>query len=209
MAPTAKQIRDNRFFTGVIPPTASIESRIISNAMSRHAIINFSSLASIISQQHVIDSDQQTLEERLFTVRASCKITTNQFAMHFGPDWQRSFFAQLDLLLNKDDWDPLDIPVTDNSFLTLIRLLLTQRGKRRPGLGLANGGNIVAAWTAGTNRLTVICLPNDRVRWVISRAVDDEIETAGGDVNLINLIDRLSPYNPDQWFSDEGSKTSA
>ena len=88
--------------------------------------------------------------------------------MHFGGDWQRRFFTQLDALMSKDDWDASDTPVTDASFTTLIRLLLTMCGKRRPGLGLGNGGRVIAAWTKGADRLTIECLPEDRVRWIVS-----------------------------------------
>ena len=37
-----------------------------------------------------------TLEEQLYDVRAAFKLRTNMVAMHFGADWQKKFFQQLD-----------------------------------------------------------------------------------------------------------------
>ena len=148
-----------------------------------------------------------SLDDQLYTALARCKVSTNQFAMHFGVEWQRRFFAQLDALMNKDDWDSSDTLATDASFTTLIRLLLTMRGQRRPGLGLGNGGRLVAAWTKGTNRLTIECLPDDRVRWIVSQMIEGEPDTAAGDTTLALLPERLAPFNPEKWFADEGSKS--
>ena len=208
-APTAQQMRDNKFLPGALSPAASVESRALTVAMSRAAFANLSLPANTLAPRLVHGVPAVTLEDQLYSARAACKIKTNQFAMHFGPEWQHSFFAQLDALMDKDDWDACDTPVTETSFTTLIRLLLTLRGKRRPGLGIANDGNVVAAWTAGANRLTIVCMPNDKTRWIVSQIIDGDVETAAGDSKLANLLDRLNPYNPEQWFSNEGSKSSA
>ena len=148
------------------------------------------------------------LDQRLFDARAACKIKTAEVAMHLDRDWRKRFFAQLDTLLDVEEWDPQDKPVTLRSFSTLLRMLILLKPKRRPGLGATFDGNMVAAWTVGKDRLTIECLPDDEVRWVVLHYLDDERETAAGQTGLLRLLDVLQPYNPDHWLADEGAKTS-
>ena len=66
----------------------------------------------------------RSIEETLFDARASCKISTRQYAMLFDPEWQKRFFQQIDQLMDTEDWDSTDEPVTSDSFATLLRLLM-------------------------------------------------------------------------------------
>jgi hypothetical protein len=107
------------------------------------------------------------------------------------------------------EWDPADVPVTKDSFVTMLRLLMMLRNKRRPGLGIANGGNILATWSINDrDRLTVECLADDRVRWIVTRPLDEGSESAVGETNLDRLLVNLDPYNPEHWFAHEGSKSA-
>lgn len=178
----------------------------IAEATARAATA-YLSLPSYRLSQNLAAPRERTLQEKLFDALAACKITTRQFAMLFDRDWHTRLFRQLDLLLDAEEWDPSDEPVTKDSFATLLRLLMILRNKRRPGLGIANGGNILASWSIdGRDRLTVECLPNDRVRWIVTRPIDEENESATGQTSLDRLLGNLQPYNPDHWFAHEGPK---
>ncbi len=142
-----------------------------------------------------------TLEEQLYNARAACKLQIASVAMHLDQDWRSRFFAQLDNLLDFDEWDDKDLPVTDTSFKTLLRLLLLIRAKRRPGLGATSDGHIIAAWTAGANRLTIECLPEDQIRWIVIYHIDGERESAAGQTSIERVAEVLSPYQSKQWFS--------
>ncbi|MGQ0672817.1 MAG: hypothetical protein ACT4N2_08075 [Hyphomicrobium sp.] len=202
---TAKQLRDINPAFALAYPVASETSARLADAIER---ARFAPVTTV-SEYPLHHKPLGSIDDQLYTARAQCKVKTNQFAMHFGVDWQRRFFSQLDALMNKDDWDAADTPVTEASFTTLIRLLLIMRGKRRPGLGLGNGGRVIAAWTNGADRLTIECLPEDRVRWIVSQVVDGDLDTAAGDTTLALLFDRLAPFNPGKWFADEGAKSPA
>ena len=129
--------------------------------------------------------------------------------MLFDPDWHTRLFRQIDLLMDVDEWDPADKPPTKDSFATLLRLLMTLRSKRRPGLGIANAGNILASWSINArDRLTVECQPDDRVRWIVTHPLDDGSESAVGETNLGRMLGNLAPYNPEHWFAHEGSKSA-
>lgn len=154
-----------------------------------------------------IGATPRSLEEQLYDARASFKIATNSVAMHFDRNWQRKFFAQIDAMMDADEWDTDDPLVTEPAFRTLLRILLILRGKRRPGLAVGPDGTIIAAWTINANRLTLECHPADTVRWIVTQVIDGEPDTAVGQTKLPHLFDRLASFNPEQWFANEGPKT--
>jgi hypothetical protein len=149
------------------------------------------------------------LEERLYNALAACKIRTATVAMHLDPEWRIRFFRQLDNLMDIDNWEKDDLPVTDASFATLLRMLLYIKPKLRPGIGVTNDGNIIAAWTAGKNRLTIECRAADEVRWVVVIYNDEERESGAGETQLPRLMHVLAPYQPQRWFVDEEQKATA
>lgn len=143
-----------------------------------------------------------SLEEQLFNARAICKIRTAQIAMHLEPGRRERFFAQVDSLLDAEEWDEHDQPITEASFATLLRLLLLIRPKRWPGLGATMDGHVIAAWTEDRNRLTIECLPEDQLRWVLVRFRDGERESHAADTPLLRLPTVLQPYEPQIWFGE-------
>jgi hypothetical protein len=153
------------------------------------------------------DPARKSLEELLFDKRAALKMRTAAVAMHLDREWRVSLFRQLDSLLNVESWTDEDQLADDNSFFTFLRMIIFISPARRPGIGLAYNGHIVAAWTTGRNRLTVECLPKDQVRWVLVRFIDDECERAAGISHLHRLPEILNPYGPEIWFS-HGTKSA-
>jgi hypothetical protein len=127
---------------------------------------------------------------------------TSNVVMHLDREWRDRLFAQLDDLLDVQDWHEDDEPLLDESFRTFLRLILYQQPKRRPGLGLSHRGHLVAAWTTGADRLTLECAPGDTIRWVLSCQIDGEHERAAGETHVARLPEILRPYGPDRWFAD-------
>lgn len=140
--------------------------------------------------------------ERLYAALASAKVMTSNVMMHLDREWRDRLFAQLDDLLNVEDWHEDDEPLLDESFRTFLRLILYQRPERRPGLGLSHRGHLVTAWTAGADRLTLECAANDTIRWVLSCEVNGVRERAAGETHVARLPEILRPYGPDRWFAD-------
>jgi hypothetical protein len=168
------------------------------NRSATQLISRLSSPATIVGSP----TTQATLEEKLYSSRAACKIRTAAVAMHLNREWRARFFTQVDSLLSVDDWDEHDEPITEASFTTLLRMILLIRPKRLPGLGATSDGNVIATWTVGKDRLTVECLSLDEVRWVLVRYLDGERESAAGQTALLRFLDVLQPYNPEIWFGD-------
>jgi len=143
----------------------------------------------------------QRLEERLFDATANVKILTSQIAMHLEREWRDKLFRQVDSLHDPKEWEPDDEPIQQSSFATFLKAVIQIKPKRRPGLGLSQGGHLIAAWTNRSDRLTIEFLPNDRVRWVIGRFGDDEPEHIAGQTKVSRLSESLEPYSPQIWFS--------
>lgn len=145
--------------------------------------------------------EEDGLKAKLYESRAAFKIYASQVSMHLGREWLHKLFSQIDSLLDVDEWDPRDPPPQLRTAQTFLRMLLTLKVARKPGLGVSPTGNLVAAWTVDKNRLTVECFPEDRVRWVLSRVRGDEVERAAGEGKIDRLGEFIKPYEPEIWFT--------
>jgi len=143
---------------------------------------------------------QKSIEEQLFDATASVKIMTSRVAMHLEREWREKLFNQMDSLHDPLEWMEEDTPIEKSSFATFLKAICQIKPKNRPGLGLAHGGNLIAAWTSGSNRLTVEFLAKDRVRWIISRFRDEEPEQYVGQTVVSHFLESLQPYQPNEWF---------
>jgi hypothetical protein len=141
-----------------------------------------------------------SLEDKLYESRAYCKVETSKVAMYLPNEWRTHFFRQLDNLMDAENWETDDPPITEASFNTFLRMLLELRPVKHPGLGVSSDGNIISAWTTGRDRLTIECFPDDKVRWVVSRYLEDERESAAVITQISRLRSTLNPYNPSDWF---------
>jgi len=156
-----------------------------------------------LTASHAPSSKENTLEERLFDARANVKILTSEVAMYLEPEWRKKLFHQIDLLHDPEEWESEDKPIDQSSYRTFLRAFLEINPKRKPGLGLAYMGNLIAAWTTGRDRLTIEFLPDDHVRWVLTKYYDDEPERVAGKSKISRLLQSLAPYNPECWFSQK------
>jgi len=145
-------------------------------------------------------SSFETLDERLFDATVSVKIALSQVSMHMDRSWRDTLFHQIDSLHDVDEWEEDDKPIDKRSFASFIRWIILINPQRLPGMGLSYIGNVIAAWTHGSDRLTAEFLPDDRVKWVLSRCIDEETERASGITSVSRLHKCLAPYNPETWF---------
>lgn len=153
------------------------------------------------SEFRTLARDHEPLELQLYEARAQAKILISKVAMHLSADWRLGLHRQLDSLLDVEEWMDGEAPLGTNSFSTFMRLMLLIQPQVRPGIGLTSRGNLIASWQAGSARLSVECLPNDHIRFVLSHQVDDNPESAAGDSTVARFMNVLAPYNPAQWLS--------
>jgi hypothetical protein len=151
-----------------------------------------------------------TIGERLFDATATVKVMTSQIAMHIDSNWRDKLFSQLDSLHDPDEWMSEDIPIRRESFSTFLKTILQLRPNRRPGLGLSHIGHLIASWAIDHDYMTLEFLPDDRVRWIVSRHVDGELERIAGQSPVAILKSTLALFQPEKWFSYaiKGNETS-
>lgn len=143
----------------------------------------------------------------MFERRVALKMLTSSLAMHLEAQWRTGLFCELDDLLEEDGWVSGDRLPEIASFKTFLRLVIHLGHVRRPGLGSTHEGNIVAAWTTGRDRLTVECLAEDQLRWVLSKNINGEHVSVAGRCSVSFIPEALSPYSPEGWF--DGTKRPA
>lgn len=141
------------------------------------------------------------LQEQLFDATANAKVLTSQVAMYLDMQWRSKLFGQIDFLHDADEWEKGDKPLQKESFATFLKAICELKPNRKPGLGLTPFGQLIAAWTNGTSRLTIEFSGNGRVKWVISRMMDDETEHYVGDTTVGRLAAGLQSHNTDEWFN--------
>jgi hypothetical protein len=201
--------------TNLITPNARRSSTAVSASMLASVDVDqkFKKIADDInallnqlspSKAMVVPSKEEVLEQQLLHALAAVKILTSQVAMHLDRELRQKLFQQLDSLHDVREWEPGDEPVREASFATFLKAILSIKPARRPGLGLSNIGNLIAAWTTGRDRLTIEFQPNDRVRWVLARYQDtDEPARFAGQTHVSDLLEGLAPHHPEHWFSHE------
>jgi hypothetical protein len=201
--------------TSLITPNAPSSTSMISASMLASVDVDqkFKKIADDInalynqlspSKAMVASPDAQALEQQLFHALAAVKRLTSQVAMHLDRELRQKLFQQLDSLHDVQEWEPGDAPVREASFATFLKAILSIKPARRPGLGLSNTGNLIAAWTTERDRLTIEFQPNNRVRWVLARYRDtDEPARFAGQTHVSELVEGLAPHHPEHWFSHE------
>jgi len=192
-----EQGRKSRLKASLHAPEAGESGRWSTTIDNEIITLRSPSISSTVTREKPDD-----LASVLFDVSAELKKLTSRVSMHLPPQWREVIFNQIDSLCDPEEWDEEDAFPSIPSFRTFLRLLLTLKPSKRPGLGMSGAGVLVAAWTNGRNRLTVECQPQDQVRWVLAREMEGRVERCAGQTTIERLSDCLAPYHPIIWFSD-------
>lgn len=178
--------------------------RFASSAATRALIGQASRLLNAPAPSTVatsVPTQGSSVEEQLYEALAAVKVYTAQVAMHMDRVWRDKLFRQLDSLLDVEEWHAGDVPIRQSSFATFLKVMFLFGSGKRPGLGLSAQGNLIGAWTQGEAQLTIECLPDDMVRYVISHHVEGRIESAAGQTSVTRLRTVLAPYDLAGWLS--------
>lgn len=140
------------------------------------------------------ERDLRTVQNDFFTALSS-------ISMHFDLNFRNGLIRQVRSLLDEENWDPDDELPQAGAITTFLRVLLISKASSRPGLGSNGKGSITAAWTVGSNRLTLECYKDDRVVFLLSRKRNDGmVDRAAGETQVGRLMAALSTYEPNVWF---------
>ena len=146
------------------------------------------------------NDQSKTLDEKLFDAKAEAKVLTSHVSMHLPKGWRDKLFHQLDNLLDTDGWDERDQPLQKKSFDTFLKAICDLNPAVRPGLGLTDSGDLIAAWTTeGNNRLTLEFEQDSSVQMIVTRFVEDEPEIFSGRVKVARLKSKLHDFKCQEW----------
>lgn len=174
------------------------------SADTEEVMAKISELEGTLSIHENIYEKRVTLDERLFDARADVKILLSQVSMHFSMALREKLFIQIDLIHDLDDWEEGDDPIQLQSFNTFLRWFFLNEPSQLPNFGLSAGGNFIASWLVN-NKDTLILefLSSDRIKWFVTKYYDEEADHSSGSTKLSRIVDVLTPYHTDDWFTKE------
>ena len=201
LVPYSQQVSSDKSLTESFLPKSTFSAHIVS-ADNEPIMKEIQALKAkpLLTTHKPALSGNESIEELLFDARANVKIMASAVSMHINPELRIKLFRQIDMLHDPDEWEPEDTPINQLSFKTFLSGLLQINPERGPGLGLSNTGNVIAAWVTDKDRLIIEFMPK-KVKWVITRFINDEPEQFTGRTLINRLFESLAPYNPDHWFS--------
>jgi hypothetical protein len=158
--------------------------------------------ARTVAQREIARSSatDPSLAERLALSRSQAKLRMNSLAMWMRPEWRQGLARQLDSLLDPEEWDEDDTPLSSDSFASFLQSMFYLKPNRRPGLAVSSSGNLIATWKSGPNYLTVEYQQTGKARWIVANQVDGDIERVAGSVATTRLAAALHAYIARTWF---------
>lgn len=173
-----------------------------SAALTKPQFFNVTTSSGAVLDQN-IEVSAPTLDVSLYQSKAAAKMHTAKVAMRIGDEWKRGLYHQLDSLMDIEEWEIGDEPLSIGSFATFLRLMFLLRPNSRPGLGITEDGNLLAMWDVGGGRLTFECKSGDRVKWIFSEDFGNFRESAAGETIIDRVQEILTPYSAKGWFRSE------
>lgn len=145
-------------------------------------------------------------EDTLWAIRSRLKIIAAKMGVsHLEGRVRIQLHKQIDQLFDTDELENLSTHASDESFRTLMRIILSFRPKTAPFLNISYHGDFIATWLDGENKLHIECFANDKSEWFVAHDSYGEIERfAGESPNLAGLLDHVKPFVSKGWFNPYG-----
>lgn len=139
------------------------------------------------NQAGVVDwvgSADSNFEQKVFDALVRLKVSVSQYAMHLGREVRNKIFADLDAIINVNDWYPEDEFPGSNSFRDFLKWTVYTRRFDWSSLGVADNGDLLIAWVKGDSLLTGHFDGKGRIWWAYKKETADGAEHASGDCTL-------------------------
>ena len=126
----------------------------------------------------------ETIEQTLFDALVGLKVSVSLYAMHLAPAARHNIFAQLDAIINPDDWHEGDDLPNQAAFQEFLKWLIYAKCFDWTSLGVSDEGHILVAWHSAQLRLTANFSGLGDVRWTATLHSDSGVEHAAGKSSL-------------------------
>ena len=162
------------------------------------------SVNEVVPIETFSSSITHSLIEQLWDNRAALKeITAKYSASHLDSAFRKKLFFQIDWLLNFEEWEAGERLADIDSYKTLIKFILNANLATTPYLGLSENGLLLASFISDKGKLTIECMPNEKVKYIAAYLSDGKQKRAAGDAESIkDLLDLLYPFKNAGWFLD-------
>jgi hypothetical protein len=183
----------------IMLPTAPPANRPVRRAVDVQSELAIRELGGpVVALRNVVTHHQArvpsstNLQEHLFDARVNLKVVTSQYAMHLSESARSRLFSELDYLLAEDGWDPDDTLPTVESFRVFLKWVIFSGDCTWSSLGIADDGNILAAWVRADDVMTANF--GERVRWTQRFSANGSRQTVSGDFSLEHFARQASNF---------------
>ena len=120
-------------------------------------------------------------------VDQACKAMLRSYWMHLHPLIRDGLLNQTRVILSPEEWEDETFLVSIDSYQTMLRALAELVPTKRPNLAVAENGNFLAAWRGKDAKVVLEFHANDRMRWLITNSVGQEMDRASGQTTVSML----------------------
>lgn len=149
-----------------------------------------------------------SISHRLFQAKFQLNVMISQIAMHLTPDVLSKLSDSINDLLEPEAWHEGDNILNPQSYFTFLRFLIFEKTLNLPSFGISHAGFLLGAWLVSSGRLIVEFLPNDQLKWALSRGSANRRERVAATVEICHFRETLAPFNITSWFTN-GAQTPA
>lgn len=132
---------------------------------------------------HDVQPQEKSFEEQIFASLVSLKVAVSQFAMHLTAEERSRIFAELDSVINVDDWHEGDQLPKVEAFEDFLKWMIYSKYFRWISIGSSNDGGLLVAWKTPYVLLTAKFSGGDgfdAVRWTARLSSGTEVGHAAG-----------------------------
>ncbi len=142
-------------------------------------IVGESNSASVVRS-----APSQNFAATIFNTLVELKVGVAQYAMHLSPDVRAKLFADLDEIINIEDWYEEDALPKYLSFRDFLKWTIYSKRFNWTSIGISDEGNILVAWKSAKALLTARYDGEGRVWWTATINSEGEKNLAAGDCSL-------------------------
>lgn len=184
-------------------PSYSVNGKGVDEIISgAQPYVRASSAPKYKSNSALNNEIHDNIDEIIFDERAKLKIATAKKALaYLDKKFKDALFAQIDLVLNEEDWEVSDPVVDVKSFETLLKFVLNHRPAEAPSINISNSGNIIATWINDNSKVRMECFPSEHINFFSVSFLEGEKDIMIFEsITISRLIEKIKSNRELNWI---------